>query len=605
MSSTSVSALTTNFFPSAQDGFQTTLASTISSGVATVPLNSVAGYTNGQVVVMIVDPSNASLKQAFTGVVDTVGIQITSVVWTSGVNQIHSGGATVVDYETATHWSMVAKGIQIAHNQDGTHKSGATYPSPVFSGTATGTYTLGGTPTISSPILTGTQPGWITGLATPNTVTYNGNRSYSCVFNSTDLTGIVSAGMRLKTTRSVAAPTQCTSLNGSTQYYSKTSPAGMTFTDDFTVMGWIKLASYTNYNMIISRASGTSGWRLYTQITSGQVTLDTNPGGTGRIVTSYQSIPLNKWVHVAASLDASGASGIIYFDGVAVPSTMTGSGTTLTQAGNLNVGTDGAATLFMTGKIAQAAVFSSVLSQSTIQSYISQGLLGTESTLVSAYSFNNSINDLNANANNLTANGSAVATNADSPFGGQAGGTISSTLDYALVTDVQFSTNTTVTVRVPDVNTIPTSGGVSAVSYSTSANPYGFPGINKNVAQIIWCSTLTTTATATGTQLNGATQTISVPTGGRAYIMKVYFPQIAASANQGVIQLLQNGTIIEESIATGTQALHNYLVTPSIWITAGSQTFTLDAFLTGAGTLTLTNSANQPAFFSIEEANGL
>ena len=38
-------------------------------------------------------------------------------------------------------------------------ESGQTYPSPVFSGTVTGTYTLGGTPTITAPVINGTVTG--------------------------------------------------------------------------------------------------------------------------------------------------------------------------------------------------------------------------------------------------------------------------------------------------------------------------------------------------------------------------------------------------------------------------------------------------------------
>lgn len=123
--STSVSSLSSNFFPSAQNGFTTTLASTISSGATTVPLNSVAGYTNGEVATFIVDPSDATKKQTFTGVIDTGGVQVTSVVWTAGTNQSHTSGATVVDYATATHISQISKGILVHADQDGTLKAGA------------------------------------------------------------------------------------------------------------------------------------------------------------------------------------------------------------------------------------------------------------------------------------------------------------------------------------------------------------------------------------------------------------------------------------------------------------------------------------------------
>lgn len=132
--STSLTGLTTNFFPSAQNGFSTTLASTISSGATTVPLNSVAGYSNGQIAVMVVDPTDTTKKQTFTGIVDTAGVQLTSVVWTAGVNQSHSGGSTVVDYATATHVSMITKGLTTTvFDQDGTLKTGAVDVAAVLS----------------------------------------------------------------------------------------------------------------------------------------------------------------------------------------------------------------------------------------------------------------------------------------------------------------------------------------------------------------------------------------------------------------------------------------------------------------------------------------
>lgn len=113
----------TKHFPTPKEGFTTTLASTIGSGAATVPLNSVTGYTNGDTVVMVVEPGNATNKQAFTGVVDTAGVQITNVVWTEGTNTTHTAGATVVDYVAATHMGMVSKGLLRDHNQSGYHKT--------------------------------------------------------------------------------------------------------------------------------------------------------------------------------------------------------------------------------------------------------------------------------------------------------------------------------------------------------------------------------------------------------------------------------------------------------------------------------------------------
>lgn len=119
---TNVSAVTKHF-PSAEEGFTTTLSSTISAGATTVGLNSLSGYTTGEVATLIVAPTVSSEKQVFTGLVDTAGLQLTNVVWTTGTNQTHAAGTTVVDYVTATHMSQTSKGILVEHNQDGTHST--------------------------------------------------------------------------------------------------------------------------------------------------------------------------------------------------------------------------------------------------------------------------------------------------------------------------------------------------------------------------------------------------------------------------------------------------------------------------------------------------
>lgn len=314
--------------------------------------------------------------------------------------------------------------------------------------------------------------GWISGgLPAVSSVTNNGNRSETITFAST-VASLLSPGMRLRTTRTVSAPTQCADLEASSsQYFSSASAglAGMTFTDDFTCMGWVKLESYAQ-GTIIGRYS-VNGYFMRVDAT-GQLVIAGGNGGAIDYATTYQSLPLNKWVHVAATLDISGAASTMYIDGVLVPSSYTNSAaTSVTQSGDFCVGALSGGSSFFDGKLAQVAVFSSVLSASTIRSYMSQGLAGNESTLVSAFSCNNSLLDLNTtNNNDLTANGGAVMTNADSPFA-NATGVPSGTTDVALVMAVSGSD---ATVQVPEGCTIPTSGGVSAVAYSTSVNPYGW-----------------------------------------------------------------------------------------------------------------------------------
>lgn len=609
--STSVSSVTKHF-PSAEAGFTTTLASTISSGATTVPLNSVAGYANGEVVVFIVDPSDANKKQAFTGTVDTAGVQITGVVWTSGTNQTHTAGATVVDYASATHISMVSKGLLVEHNQNGTH--GAITPtSIVSSGPITGT--VG---TFSSVVVSGTatSQGWTPLGATPNTVTANSTVPgvFDLVFNGTDLTGTLSDGMKLQATRTVAAPNQCTSLNGTTQYYSKSSPNGMTFTDDFVVSAWIKLSSYGSQYSIASRYNGTSGWDFQVNST-GQLVLAGFNGASGNVsyVTSYASVPLNKWVHVAAQLDMSAftattTTSYTMFDGVDVAASVTRAGsnpTALVQAGNLEIGSRNGSTQFFPGKIAQVAIYSAKVTQATILASINRGLTGSETSLISAYSFNNSINDLNANANNLTAQGSAVATNADSPFGNNG---VSTTLEYAEVLARSFSTNTTVTVRVPAGCQLPTTGGISAMSYSTQSNPYGLPAFSSVLGQVLLASGQSTTS-ATSVQIPGLSCPVYIPAGRRVRVTTNIGLAISSSTltytlvigtTDGTVGV---GTTVQEiqyvnqttSAGMGTGIKPEIVITP----TAGVHTYN-GHFRVTSGTLTISAGIGLLSYTSVE-----
>ena len=429
-------------------------------------------------------------------------------------------------------------------------------------------------------VTSNTSGGWNALSSAPNTVVYNGNRNYDLTFNGVDLTSTLSQGMKLKLTRTVAAPTQCTSLNGTTQYYSKSSPAGMTFTNNFTVSAWVKLSAFGAAGNIISRYNGTSGFGFNIQ-SNGTINLAGFNGGASnyRALYSYQSIPLNKWVHIAATLDMSGwttSTNKIYIDGIDVPISLTSAGTnptSLVQAGNLEIGSANA-TGFFNGKIAQAAIFSAALSASTIQGYISQGLTGSETSLISAYSFNGVITDLNtSNANNLTANGSAVATNADSPY---ANAVSAGNQEYAEINSVTYSTNTVINVRVPDASMIPTSGGVSTVNYSTQSNPFGLPFFTKVLALVKAPSSFTTTIA--GADISGLTSTVYIPQNGTIKI-SLWVGRITNTSgggaettatlfSDGVNDVSTNGPLVANVTSAGPISV-SYIRTPTV----GNHTF--------------------------------
>lgn len=110
-------------FTTANAGFITTSSGEVDGSNATViPLNSVTGLIDESVFVGIIDPNISQKEQAFTGVVDAGGSQITDVVWTRGEANVHATGATIVDRVTSTALNLMTQGILKEHEQDGSHK---------------------------------------------------------------------------------------------------------------------------------------------------------------------------------------------------------------------------------------------------------------------------------------------------------------------------------------------------------------------------------------------------------------------------------------------------------------------------------------------------
>lgn len=519
---------------------------------------SVPGYTVGDTSITVGSTSNWSTDtgvafaidqaQVVNGVevqvpgtyneyVGTVasGTSVSNVSWVTGSgDKNYSAGALTRVYipVSATRENRIVDWGLVHANQDGTLKTTAVQAALNISAAVPSDYT--------------------TLAQTATTVVPNGNRSYTLTFPGVNYTDRLSPGMRLRTVRSATAPTQSASLNGTNQYFSKTSPAGMTFTDDFVVSAWVKLSSYPSVIApIVARTNDVSGWELRVD-SSGQIRLiGMNASNTNTsYVTTYQSIPLNKWVHITAQLDmsaftASSTTSYIMLDGVDVPVSIGRTGTNPTsiiQAGNLEVGGRNGGSYVFPGKIAQVAIFNAKVTQATMRGYISQGLSGTEPSLISAYSFNNSITDLNTtNANNLTANGGALATNTDSPFGIQGDGTISTTVDYGVIQKATYlAPDTTVVVQTPEGGTIPTSGGVASVSYSQFKSPYGFPGQKSKWSIVEFLKA------SSGIGISG-------------YSTKLDLPSVRITAPVGSWRLSLRGVIAQDNSAGGSIATYVWL----------------------------------------------
>lgn len=383
--------------------------------------------------------------------------------------------------------------------------------------------------------------GWValTGSLTTATGYNKGNKEYD-ITSSTDLSSVLSKGMRLKVTRATTPPTQCADLElSSSQYGSKTSPTGISFTDDPTAEAWIKLESYGTVMSILSRYNGTSGWQFRLSTTGQLEIYGYNAGGTNfRGYQSYQSVPLDVWVHVAATLDMSGSTGTLYINGVSVPGTVSQGGTNptaLIQAGNLELGASNTGTTLFDGKLSDVRLWSATRTATQIRDNMNQQLVGNETNLVGYWKLDGNLNDSTSNANNFTGSGGAVATNSDNPM---------NATEYAIVTNV---TSTTVTVFTGTDYNIPNLT-LSTPYYSTHKTPYGFPSsATKWLVETLNRNNVSQGSAGEGTWYNLGSEQLSIPTGQWLAGYEVTLQHSATSGDRGVKSTLSTGSSSESS----------------------------------------------------------
>lgn len=357
-----------------------------------------------------------------------------------------------------------------------------------------------------------TTTGWQT-LGFPLTYGANNGSKEFTVTTPNNLTGILSPGMKLNITRSVTPSSQCMAFtSASSQYATKASPSGITFTSAFTCEAWIYLKNYTSQIQgIISRydnSNSTAGWAMQLR---GDGTLQgfyiSSSGATSQ--ATVQSIPLNQWTHVAVTVTASTKTITTYINGIAVPvqTQFASAATSIVQLStNLSVGAvgAGASNTFFNGYISEARVWSVAQSTASIQANMAINCVGNETNLVALFGGNGNFTDATSNANTLTATNGAIATQANNPY---------NAIEYAFITSVSYSNpTTTLTLFTGMSGTIPNQT-LNIPQYSTVKSPYGFPSSDIN-----WCveyisyQTGVQSSPSAGTWYNPGTQ-LSIPTG--------------------------------------------------------------------------------------------
>lgn len=446
----------------------------------------------------------------------------------------------------------------------------------------------------SSSIITG----WQTLSATLSTSTgYNKGNRFFDITTSVDLTSVLSPGMKLKITRGTSPSTQCADLEASsTQYANRTSASvsGITFTDDFTVEAWIKIESYGSNMTIISRQSSTNGWNMYVNSTGNLIIQGVNASSV-RAYQSYGALPLGRWVHVAATLDMSAGAYTMYFDGVSnTAASIAASPSSLVQAGDLSIGTYNGTTNPFDGKLADVRLWNVVRTATQIQDNMCQALVGNETNLVGYWKLNGNFNDSTSNANHLTGQNSAVATNSDNPWGSS---------EYCSVITVTAST---ITVHGGQNSTIPNMT-LSSPYYSVHENPFGLPeGLARNrllgIAQL--CGAQTTVTPTSTTQIQGLSVPVYIPTGSRVKITATAGVGINGSVSQAIGYAICDGaaadsTRICQSNTTWTSGGGLAMHVEGIFSYSGNKTFTVGVNC-ASGNTTVNGSTVGPAILKVE-----
>ena len=455
----------------------------------------------------------------------------------------------------------------------------------------------------------GSSDGWTPFGYSLTSITALGNRSYTAVVSGTDTTGVTSVGMRLKLPRTVTAPTQCADLEaGSSQYFSKASATGLSTGTTWTWKAKIKPESYAAMT-IAAIDDGTNRMEIRLNA-SGQIVIAGGTAAAEDLVTSYQSVALGKVQDISGSITIGTPTGEIVIDEKVVPSFVTASAATTMTIGTptIYIGRNAAGNYF-DGLIGHVFLFNAIISAATLITYSGQIGTGSETSLEGYWSLNGVLTDASSNANTLTGSGGAVATNAYSLFTNPVTGTsvTAGTTNYGIIMAQTFSTNTTYTIQIPEGETLPTTGGIGTVSYSTQKTPYGFPVYNeKLVAEVLLVANSTVTSTGAATDIPGLTHTFTVPTT-RAYKITAYFSNIsmATGAPPAITLNLTDGS---NNILTGLQLQSggaNYqntttLNSESMVLAAGSTTLKMRG--TAASTFSLNSAAGNKTYLRIEEA---
>lgn len=440
-----------------------------------------------------------------------------------------------------------------------------------------------------------TASGWASLASGLTYAANNGNKEFTCTASGVDLTQTLSPGMKLQVTRSTTPPTQCMAFtSASSQYATKSSPTGITFTAAFTCEAWIYLNSYTGQRQyIVSRTDASTGGWYFRVEGDGRLTIGYGTSSNFTEWNTYQAMPLSRWIHVAGVVSSTTSKTLqgIYLNGVSIPTSQNlSAAANLTQVtSNLSVGAvnAGGANSFMNGYASEVRVWSAAQTGANIQANMTINCVGTETNLVGCWRGNASFADQTTNANTLTANGGAIATQASNPY---------NAVEYFIITNVTYSNPTsTVTLFGGTANQLPNQA-LNSPQYSSAREPYGFPAARNNwIVDFIALIAQSQSSPAANTWYNIGQAQLSIPTGPWRISYSGFGVPSAAASGVGMWATLSTANNSATDLTTtsriysSTTSTIGGLLSKEVFYTLASQTIyyvNVQSDLTTPGTLT-------------------
>jgi len=204
-------------------------------------------------------------------------------------------------------------------------------------------------------------------------------------------------------TQAQLGPGLALSLNGSNQCIS--FPSETYFDGDFTIEAWVYARSFNSDSRVLdfARNNGSHNVALVLSSgTTGQPALIVSRSGSASTLTAPAALPLNQWVHLAATL--SGSTGSIYINGqlVAPSSSMQSpqhGARSLNFVGRMSQGASGYANAIFD----EVRIWHVARSPAEIQGAMYQRVNGTDANLVAYWRLDDggSANTMDATPNSL------------------------------------------------------------------------------------------------------------------------------------------------------------------------------------------------------------